>query len=442
VTHYVNQLEGQDKADWTAKLSNISQVIDAVISNTKSRALFSDVDLEKYKKLDNAKVLAAAQTITKAVPDVEDNFKVVSSSCATNDLLVTFTVQLKTDPRSFTEMKFTQATSSSGEKQEICERITKMSEKKQFDPNFLGTSSCQIATKFLKFQGQEEDLVEKLQQSIQEALGVTSGGAQEMLHKLNELIQECTATRQEISKLESMLPSSGTAGYATSVEKKVQTLKALVEKNQLPLAKLVSQVDRLRLAASLPQDSALRSESMFQSLGAINAAKGSLSTYGQVTVALAQGPRVTQINLTVEAFDKVAHEVDTAFKLAKDRAVLKDACLTLQAPNVLVVDRSCKSKMKSRSTLASVMQETSAAIKLPEDWLSTLTTVMRSSKSERPNALYYAALVSADKIRATDKKIGQKDKDGFVLVNRRFVDEDAHVTLTLPSGVYKLKPAA
>jgi len=90
-----------------------------------------------------------------------------------------------------------------------------------------------------------------------------------------------------------------------------------------------------------------------------------------------------------------------------------------------------------RATLAAV-RKAQAETKAESKEGFTDLTLSRSARTK--SDMTYRALVSAENVRASDVRLKPVDDEGFVLVDRKMTDVNAHVKVEMPQFVFVLRP--
>lgn len=436
---------------------DVSQIVTQLAKVPGYKTLKTEVkDLDDFKAFDPAKVqsvIAKLQTITATndFQSLQRPFYVGSSCDPTNNPATldqnpaTVTVNVRSDPQNATEMTFRRLWRTEAEREQFCENVETMKTSGVVAPFFVPFTSCEIATKYVKFSDYQNDMAQALQDSIKQAFPVLKGrpSAQEVLYKLKDAIAECTATKQEIEALEKKL-AANKAAYGTSqtLAKKISILKALVNKNQVPLANLVAQVDRMRLAA--PNNTALEAQTTLNAMASIAKAQSTLTSYG--TMAANMGPQTINITLTQEEFERALLEVQAVSALPKSSVIsINNSCFRVEPRSAngfltLTLEPCVRNARVRKVDLPSVLGHVKAAREsLVDDWHARIMAISHTQQDEKSVGVFYVALVEAKHVRASDVPLGPVDADGYVSVNRRLIDSNASIKVEIPDYVFVLQ---
>lgn len=406
--------------------------------------------LAKWEKFDpnelnNFKQAVATVESGTYFPIIKQPF-FVASSCNSNpqENPAYATVNVRTDPQNSTQMTFVKMWSSEAERAKFCANVAIMEQKQEVVPSFMPSVSCEVATKFVKFDDYQNDMALALQASIDQVAPKLGAGPQEILIRLKDAIADCTATTKQIQQLQAQLKINPAL---TALKKKITILQNLVDKNKVPLANLVSQVDRLQLAA--PGKNAVQLQTTLNALSAINTAQNSLTTYNQMATILAQAPQTVNIPLNYEQFERTLAEVQVISSLPKSSVIsIGNSCFKVEPQNgngfLTLVFEPCPRGGKVRKVdlgnLFAHVQNSNHS--LVDDWHSRISAITHTQLGEKSTGVYYVAVVEAKHVRSTDVKLGDVDADGFVSVNRRMLDSNASIKVETPDVIFVLQPTA
>ena len=313
---------------------------------------------------------------------------------------------------------------------------------------------CKDALANVKVAETDEDLTTSLSAALKSAMQTASPGVRGVLVKVQDSTENTTATHQELAQLAAALKQVQDAN-STKVKKFV-TLEAMMRKNETPLAQLLAQVDRLRIGvASEPE---VRAATTFNALAAMGVAQNALQTYSEAAIERSSAPRVVLVPLKIDDFLQAQAEVDAVHALADVPIVLSDKLVVRRADGETVrVERWSGGKQKNfksvKQSLESLLRATLAAVRkaqaeskseskseTKEESKEGFTDLTLSRSARTKSDMTYRALVSAENVRASDVRLKPVDDEGFVLVDRKMTDVNAHVKVEMPQFVFVLRP--
>ena len=391
---------------------------------------YPSAQLEAFSELDPADVTAAYEALNNPIGAL------VEHSCV----------------QSASENKVTVKT-----KQRVNARLTTVKTEVYTEPDKDKRDAiCKDA--LVRVKDKEEDLSTSLTAALKSAMLSASPGVRGVLLKVQDSTENTTATHQELAQLAAALKE--VQDVNSTKFKKFTTLEAMMSKNEAPLAQLLAQVDRLRISPGVEPE--LRAATTFNALAAMGAAQSALQTYSEAAVERISAPRVVLVPLQIDDFLQAQAEVEAVHSLADVPIVLSDKLVVKRDGEVVRVERWSGGRQKNfkavkhtlegllRATLAAVRkaqsahgqggQEVKGEGKEKEDGSQAFGDLTLSRSARTKSELTYRALVSAENVRASDVRVRPPDDEGFVLVDRKMTDPNAHVKVEMPQFVFLLRP--